>query len=115
MFKFTLQLVQTEDPSNGLPAFGLRADGLVLGPHLSQLQTASLPPSDAENLKAINKLLDSATQSALNAGCLEIQQALGIESGDVAGVFFSGPDEVSPIARALADYLEHEIALAQVD
>jgi len=70
---------------------------------------------DADQLVALNKLVNTATQEALNAGCLAIQQALGIATGDVAGVYFSGSNEVRPVAQALVDYLMTEYRLSRND
>ena len=67
---------------------------------------------DAEQLVKLNKLITEATEAALNAGCLVIQEALGVTSGDVAGIHFSGKRETAWIAHALANYLisEHNMA-----
>lgn len=57
----------------------------------------------------LNKTLDDATQAALDAGCVAIQEALGIETGDVAGNYFSAIEQREALRAAFARYLILEI------
>ena len=45
---------------------------------------------------------------ALNAACKHIQDELGIKTGDVAGMFFSGPNG-DDVLRIFEEYAEAEI------
>lgn len=112
MYKFSVPLIQVEDQRTNLPAFALFVAGKLIGPEVSDADKSVVQATDLEQLKALNELVDAATQDALNAGCAAVQEKLGIATGDVAGVYFSGPDEVRPVAKAIADYIAHEIALA---
>lgn len=54
-----------------------------------------------------NEINDLA-ESALNEACRYIQDQLGVKTGDLAGLFFSGkPNEI--ILEVLQDYISHEI------
>lgn len=121
MLQFTRPLALGAN-SRGLPCFGLSVDNaLVTDPYTCEDSGAAVDPQeaygiseeDAQNLKKVNQTLDDATQAALNAGCLAVQSALGVMSGDVAGVHFSGPEQVRPIALAMAEYLQSELNLAE--
>lgn len=54
-------------------------------------------------------ILEKATSAALNAGCAEIQRALNISSGDVAGVHFSGSG-ADAVRDALQGYMGLELS-----
>lgn len=73
-----------------------------------------LTPEHVQYLRDLNDHLKAATESAINAGCLSIQQALGVTSGDTAGMHF-GTDAGKGIANTLADYLVVEATLQQQD
>lgn len=122
MHQFALPLETGIDAVTNLPVLGFSLNGMfITNPFVSEcgrfevdpVETYGLSRSDADQLVAFNKLVDTATQDALNAGCLAIQQALGIETGDVAGVHFSGPDEVRPVAQAMVDYLLTEYRMTR--
>ena len=68
-----------------------------------------LSPEQAGTLVSLNNQIHEATQAAIDAGCLSIQEHLGIESGDQAGVIFSEDDIVNNIGLSMATYLAHEI------
>lgn len=74
-----------------------------------------LQVSDRFNLAFINAALEDATQDALNAGCLTLQNAMGVKQGDVAGVHFSGTDSVSPVQGALASYTQLELSISMAE
>lgn len=120
MHQFALPLETGDDAITGLPVFGFSInDMFITDPFLSECGRFKVNPTevyglsqdDANHLVALNKLVDTATQDALNAGCLAVQQALGIETGDVAGVHFSGPAEIRPVAQAMVDYIQTEYNL----
>lgn len=115
MHKFALPLETGEDPKTNLPVFGFSINGMFIhDPFFSQCgrfevnptETYGLSLEDANRLVALNKLVDTATQAALDAGCLAVQQALDIATGDVAGMHFSGPDQVGQVAWAMVHYNE---------
>jgi hypothetical protein len=109
----------TED-SEGKVVFGIVAKGHTIV-DLSRDEGATMPvkPSyyrltakQVAFFDKMNKTLDDAAEDALNAGCLEIQRALGITSGDVADVHFSGAQECTPVRLALAKYLLSEVHIS---
>jgi hypothetical protein len=121
MYKFSRPLLQALDPATGLPVFGFECDEVfVFRPNVSVCGRFTANPQtdygisleDARQLVAINNLLDEATQAGLNEMCLKVQQGLGISQGDVAGRYFSGPDNVRAIAQTAADYIQHELAMS---
>lgn len=52
--------------------------------------------------------LKELADDALNAVCLHIQNKLGVTSGDVAGMYFSGPVD-DQIRMILAGYIKSEL------
>jgi hypothetical protein len=52
--------------------------------------------------------IEQLADDALNAACLCVQEKLGVASGDVAGMFFSGPVE-DEIRLILARYIKSEL------
>ena len=59
--------------------------------------------------KTFEAILQKATTAALDAGCAEIQRALGVKNGDAAGVYFSGSG-ADAVRDALRGYMGLEIA-----
>jgi hypothetical protein len=59
-------------------------------------------------LKSIAELAGGA----LDAACAHIQDHLGVESGDAAGIFFSG-EEGEQILRQLVAYINFELSLKE--
>lgn len=49
---------------------------------------------------------------ALNVAAREIQDELGIDSGDVAGVFFTG-ENYTEVLRRFVDYIKLEISFKE--
>lgn len=124
MFKFTVKLERGDDPLTGLPVFGFERNGMfITDPLSSECGRFEVDPQEAYGISKeeaaaivrLNTALKKATQDALDAGCFVIQEALGVTSGDVAGVYFSGGDELRRAANVFFEYAEHEIALAQAD
>lgn len=114
MHKFSRPLEIGEDASTGLPVFGFTVgDMFIFDLLLSECgrfpvdpeETYKMPRVDAQELEKLNKLVTEATEQAVNAGCTAVQKALKIESGDLAGDYFSGVDELKPIASAMIDYI----------
>lgn len=119
MHRFALPLVKGDDPLTGMPAFGFEINGMfIYDPTVSDCGRFQVDPTeayglsaqDAKQLSMLNKLVADAADAAINAGCLHIQQQLGIATGDVAGQHFSGASSVAPIAQELMDYIEAEYA-----
>lgn len=52
--------------------------------------------------------IEALASDALNQVCLSIQDALGVKTGDLAGIFFSGEAQ-SIIESILQDYIRTEI------
>jgi hypothetical protein len=58
--------------------------------------------------------IENLAKNALDQACLSIQDALGIKTGDVAGVFFCG--EVQNIIESIfQDYVKTEIMFKTQD
>lgn len=53
-------------------------------------------------------LADELTEDAINFLARKIQDALGVETGDAAGIFFSGDENRKPIADIIRAYVCHE-------
>lgn len=70
-----------------------------------------LTQAQSDALVKLNEVLDTATEDALNAGCLAVQKAYDIPQGDVAALFFSGVERSEPIRNALAHYIRSEMNL----
>lgn len=52
--------------------------------------------------------IEQMAENALNAAALSIQDELGVETGDAAGIFFSGEHEKA-IKKILIDYINFEL------
>ena len=63
-------------------------------------------------MKTDKEIVDEATEAAINAGCLVIQNHMGVKSGDVAGVVFSG-EHTEEIFYIFLNYLYAEQAYAE--
>ena len=72
------------------------------------MKTYGISIEDAQALNALNALIEQAADAAINAGCLALQTELGISSGDVAGVHFSGSEARYGVACAMRDYIASE-------
>lgn len=103
----------------GAPVFGVVVDDFfIVDPFTSQCgrfvvdaqEAYGLSEEDAGALVCMNNALKAATEEAINAGCLSIQKALAIYSGDVAGLFFAGEDAQLAVARSMQAYLAAEYA-----
>lgn len=123
MHKFLVPLVLGEDANTQHAVLGFvfeKEAVFIHDPTLSSCGRFTVDPSaqygisavDAQELATLNALLEDATQAAINAGCLAIQEKLGIISGDTAGAAFSGGEKAAAISKALGEYLELELSLA---
>lgn len=121
MHKFALPLEKGEAVVTDLPVLGFSInDMFISNPFLSEcgrfdvdpVETYGLSLQDATELVRLNTLIAEATQAALDAGCLAIQTALDIETGDLASLHFSGSERVRPVAQAMTDYLLSEYTLS---
>lgn len=72
-----------------------------------------LTPEQIEAVGKMNKTLDDATWEATSAGCLKIQNLLGIDAGDYAGVYFSGDEANEAVRQTMAKYLLAELRWAE--
>lgn len=54
-------------------------------------------------------LIEKAVHAAFDAGCKMIQDALGVTTGDLAGMHFSGGENTWRLASILREYLEAEV------
>jgi hypothetical protein len=99
------------------PVIGFSIRGMAIyDPTLSECARFKVSPayygltdSDVQELAALNKAIDTATENATNAGGLAIQQFLRIATGDEAGVFFSGN---TALWCVFAEYAIRETRLA---
>ena len=86
-------------------ALKLFFDGAAID--LSGKEPATL--EQAQALDRMNRALDDAVDSALDAGCLRIQQELGVTAGDLAGMYFcTGGAHERQVRSALASYMIDE-------
>jgi len=118
MHKFQNQLCVGTDTSTSRAMIGLLVSGLapaavfIRDPFGADREAfgGNTPESlgvtlaDDAELKRLNEALDTAVDSALDAGCLAIQEALGETDGGFAGMYFSG-DAGAAVRDVLANYL----------
>ena len=55
------------------------------------------------------EILQEAVHEALDAGCAVIQRRLGVSTGDLAGMYFSGGASRDQVAQAFEEYMRAEI------
>jgi hypothetical protein len=120
MHQFSVPLVLGEDANTQQTVFGFifEKEGMFIHEptssscgrfHVDPHKQYGISALDAKELAGLNTLLKDATQAALNAGCLEIRQTLGIARGDGAAAFFSDDEKVAVISKALGEYLKFEL------
>ena len=66
----------------------------------------TLPPIQRMSSAKIADLADSAANEAIR----QIQDALGVKTGDFAGIYFSGGDNLKALQSILSDYIKAEIS-----
>ncbi|MFN9476602.1 hypothetical protein [Acidovorax sp.] len=110
--------VLTEPGDGTPPKIGLIVgDVQVADPALSECGRFVVDPLEAYGLssrqvgalKRLNSMLSEAVHDALNAGCLRIQQQLGVAAGDLAGLHFATGAALEVATRLLGEYLVEEI------
>lgn len=121
MKKFPYNLVTGEDDSIGRRFWyvGFAHDGMFIhNPRLSSCGRFEAKPKDygltdeqADILAEVNKSVQRAAAAALNAGCSEVQAALGVTDGGFAALFFSGEVEI----HAAFQLFFAEYAAAQIN
>lgn len=129
MHTFSIPLSAGNNPETGAPVLGfVHSDMFIMYPRenlncsefVDPLVAYGLTPTDVTESERLNTALTAAIAAtsgltgddALNAGCLIIQEALGITTGDFAGVHFSGHDHSLDIGNTLRDYMLAEIKWA---
>lgn len=118
---FPHRLVETSDAS-GRPKAGFVAKGFkVFNPRVSEDGQQKVSPDyygltteQVVAIDALNKKIEAASQGAMDAGARAIQDHLGVTTGDLAGVFFSGENSLQ-IERVLLRYALTEVASMQED
>jgi len=117
MHRFALPLIVGDDVITDTPVLGFVINDMFIHDlFLSEcgrfpvhpVEAYGVSKEDATQLLTLNRLVEDATQAAINAGCRAVQEALGIATGDVAGAHFSGADTVRPFAQAMCEYLRTE-------
>lgn len=115
---FFLRLKIDTDPTTNLAVFGIVVnDFLITDLSLSECgrfkvdpqATYDVPAEWANALGWLNKTLDQACEDAINAGCLHIQNQLGVKDGGFAGIFFSDNDNREGLQIVLAHYLYEQL------
>lgn len=91
-------------------------DFFIVDPTRSECGRSEVEPSEygltqdeADFLADLNALIEQATAAALNAGCLTVQNTVGVDSGDLAGIFFSAAADKEAIANKFAQYILAEL------
>jgi len=116
---FPHDLMMTEDPM-GTPqvAFGFESMAIYdasisdCGRFEANADHYGLTEDQHTAFQGIRMLLDDAVNDALDAGCIKLQMALGVEAGDVAGVFFSGDEDRNRLRLMLGNYFISEVNLS---
>lgn len=112
--------VDGTNAATGAPVIGIETKGFFIhDPYLSSCGRFSVNPTeeygisetDAELLKGINGALAEATEAALNAACKTIQDKLGVQTGDVAGMFFSDDKYPHVLGGWIREYIRTEYAM----
>lgn len=119
-------LAVTEDVNTGKLRIGFchAASGIAIhDPQISSCGRFEVDPTQAYQLSgeqvaalaALNEAIETATENALNAGALALQEFLAIEDGGFAGMHFSGDEDRHVIRRIFADYAVAEINFRRPD
>lgn len=114
MHRFSFELVLDNNVHTDCSIFGFVWKGVfITDPYSSDCSRFEVDPTeaygisrdDAEQLRKLNQSLEDAVEDALNAGCLRIQNVMGVESGDFAGVYFSGDEQRKALFDTFAKYI----------
>ncbi len=117
MFKFSLPLCASVDV-NDCPtiAFAFKSASCIHSPFESECGRFTVDPKEAyglteEDIAEFEKLktaINEATEDDVNVACLHMQKHLKIETGDVAGLYFSDESKYDNIKRDIIDYVVFE-------
>jgi hypothetical protein len=102
----------------GKVVFGIDARGhSVLDPTVDETRDIPVEPAyygltqeQVDFFEKLNDILDKATEAALNAACLAVQEALDVP-GETATLFYDGNQQTAPIRESLVHYIISEINL----
>ena len=67
-------------------------------------------PPQRELMNELNAVFHQAIEDALDAGCLALQNSIGVQSGDFASMFFCGGRSKDAVLEAFADYYLAELS-----
>lgn len=127
MHRFAHQLTLGEDPTDDSPMLGFMINGeFVFRPFfkfdpqtktwasVNPAKTYGIPLEDAEELAKLNRLVETAAEVALGAGCKAIKDAINSATNDLAYVMFSGAAAMRPFRQAMCEYICGEHRLAEI-
>jgi hypothetical protein len=115
---FPHPLQKTEDANTGDARIGFEFKGTVVtDATMSECGRFSVQPAyynlsndDAYFLNRVNRLVQEAADVALNSAARYIQDYLGVEHGDLAGLYFSGNQEfLIEFENRMAEYICAEV------
>lgn len=126
-FPYPLVAPQMGDVGNGLDNLDIgflqeKSDVIITNPLKSSCgrfevdpqEEYGLSPDNVKDLAAINKQVRQAAEDAVNAGCISLQDHLGVTDGGFAGVFFSGSG-MEELRIIFAQYAAAEVNFARDD
>jgi len=113
--------LQPAEDHKGHPLVSISVNDMAIhDPYLSSCGRFAVSPDQyqlthkqAQAMVGLNKAIDQAADDAINAGCLAIQDFLGVTQGDLAGVHFSGGEQRLIIEAIFRDYAISEVNFAQ--
>lgn len=117
MHRFSFDLTLSTDANTDFATFGFVWNAFFISdPFVSECSRFAVDPTenygisreDADKLRHLNKLLDDAVEDALNAGCLRLQNGMEVETGDFAGIYFSGDEHRKGFYESFARYMMAE-------
>ena len=117
-FTFPHELHKTEDANTGDARIGFVFNGTdISDATMSECSRFPVAPAyygltndQAYFLQRINTLVQEAAEVALNSGAKYIQDYLGVEAGDLAGLYFSGNQEfLVELENRMAEYICAEV------
>lgn len=112
---FPKEVIAIQTDSGG-SELGFLFQGIAIAdPNMSECSRFAIDPAyygltaqHAQDLKEINLAVQEAVEDAVNAGCKKLQSYLGLQSGDVAGHYFSG-ESTNKLQELFVDYCVAEI------
>lgn len=79
------------------------------------MEAWGLTQEQAQFIVDINKELDEAVEAAINEACYMLQNFVGIDAGDYAGVHFSGSARKNRIKEVFAEYIVDDFNFSSPD